>query len=44
MHGGNIWAAARRTGRPAAEWLDFSASINPLGMPPWVRAAALAAV
>ncbi|HYG58961.1 MAG TPA: aminotransferase class I/II-fold pyridoxal phosphate-dependent enzyme [Symbiobacteriaceae bacterium] len=44
MHGGNIWAAARRTGRPAGEWLDFSASINPLGMPPWVRAAAHAAM
>ncbi|HYF93065.1 MAG TPA: threonine-phosphate decarboxylase CobD [Symbiobacteriaceae bacterium] len=44
MHGGNVWAAARRTGRPAAQWLDFSASINPLGMPPWVRAAAVEAI
>lgn len=44
MHGGNIWEAARRTGRPALEWLDFSASINPLGMPPWVRTAVLNAV
>lgn len=44
MHGGNIWAAARRTGRPAGEWLDFSASINPLGTPPAVRAAARAAL
>lgn len=38
-HGGNIWRAARETGRPVPEWLDFSASINPLGSPPWVRAA-----
>ncbi len=44
MHGGNIWAAARRTGRPPAQWLDFSASINPLGTPPWVRAAARSAL
>lgn len=40
MHGGDIWAAARATGRPPAEWVDFSASINPLGAPAWVRAAA----
>lgn len=40
MHGGNIWAAARLTGRPPQEWIDFSASINPLGPPPWVMEAA----
>jgi threonine-phosphate decarboxylase len=40
MHGGNIWAAARATGRRPSEWLDFSASINPLGTPPWVKKAA----
>lgn len=44
MHGGNIWAAARATGRPAWEWLDFSASINPLGAPHWVSRAARAAM
>lgn len=44
MHGGNIWAAARQTGRPPAGWLDFSASINPLGAPPWVRSAVRAAL
>jgi threonine-phosphate decarboxylase len=32
-HGGNIYAAARRTGIPEARILDFSASINPLGVP-----------
>jgi len=35
-HGGNIWELARQTGRPAREWLDFSASINPLGPPAWL--------
>lgn len=40
MHGGNIWAAARLTGRPPQEWIDFSASINPLGPPAWVLEAA----
>jgi threonine-phosphate decarboxylase len=32
-HGGNIYAAARRTGIPKERILDFSASINPLGVP-----------
>ncbi len=32
-HGGDVLAAARRLGRPAEEFLDFSASINPLGLP-----------
>lgn len=44
MHGGNIWAAARHTGRPPSEWLDFSASINPLGPPPWLIDAARAGI
>lgn len=39
MHGGNIWAAARRSGRPPSGWYDFSASINPMGPPPWVMEA-----
>ena len=44
QHGGGIHQAAAELQRPVAELLDFSASINPLGMPPTVRAAALAAL
>ncbi len=32
-HGGNIYAASRKTGFPLSRILDFSASINPLGVP-----------
>jgi threonine-phosphate decarboxylase len=32
-HGGNIRAASQRTGIPEEEIMDFSASINPLGVP-----------
>ena len=32
-HGGNVYAASRRTGIPPEEIIDFSASINPLGIP-----------
>ena len=32
-HGGNIYAASRATGIPEEEILDFSASINPMGVP-----------
>ncbi len=32
-HGGNIYAASRRTGIPERKIIDFSASINPLGVP-----------
>jgi threonine-phosphate decarboxylase len=32
-HGGNIYAASRRTGIPEEHILDFSASVNPLGVP-----------
>ncbi|MHB8880907.1 MAG: threonine-phosphate decarboxylase CobD [Thermodesulfovibrionales bacterium] len=38
-HGGNIQAASRRTGIPEKRILDFSASINPLGMPEAARLA-----
>lgn len=38
-HGGDIWAAAAATGTRWQDWVDFSASINPLGPPPWVRRA-----
>ena len=43
-HGGGIHQAAAELQRPVAELLDFSASINPLGMPTTVRAAAEAAL
>ena len=36
-HGGNITKLAAATGRPAGEILDFSANINPLGPPEWLR-------
>lgn len=39
-HGGGIWRVARQLGIPAEEILDFSASINPLGMPRSVLEAA----
>jgi threonine-phosphate decarboxylase len=32
-HGGNIYRAAKKTGIPEEKILDFSASINPLGIP-----------
>ena len=40
-HGGDWYAAGQRFGAPV---LDFSANLNPLGMPPAVRAAAKAAL
>lgn len=39
LHGGDIRGAAEASGRNTAEILDFSANINPLGMPPGVREA-----
>lgn len=36
-HGGNITKLAATAGMPAGEILDFSANINPLGPPEWVR-------
>ncbi len=38
-HGGNIHAASRKTGIAEKRILDFSASINPLGMPEAARLA-----
>lgn len=35
-HGGNVWKLAERAGIRPEELLDFSASINPLGPPPWL--------
>lgn len=43
-HGGGIEQAAAELQRPVAELLDFSASINPLGMPTAVRVAAAGAL
>lgn len=37
-HGGNIYRASGETGIPVSEMLDFSASINPLGVPDSVAA------
>lgn len=36
-HGGNIVRLAGRAGLPPGEICDFSASINPLGFPEWLR-------
>jgi cobyric acid synthase CobQ/L-threonine-O-3-phosphate decarboxylase len=38
VHGGAVHAAARTLGCGVSEILDFSASINPLGPPSWLRA------
>jgi cobyric acid synthase CobQ/L-threonine-O-3-phosphate decarboxylase len=43
-HGGNIRALAGLSGRLPEAVLDFSANINPLGSPPWLRQAISAAV
>jgi len=43
-HGGNIAAVARSLGVPIDTLTDFSASINPLGVSPLVRAAIISAL
>jgi threonine-phosphate decarboxylase len=43
-HGGNIFAIARALGRRPEEFIDFSASINPLGPPGGVRDAVTGAL
>ena len=43
-HGGNFRALALATGAPADQILDFSASINPLGLPPRAEAALRGAI
>lgn len=40
IHGGDVWAAARGLGVETGRVIDFSASINPLGMPSGARKAA----
>jgi adenosylcobyric acid synthase len=37
QHGGNLQKLAAAAGRPAEEILDFSANLNPLGLPEWTR-------
>ena len=36
-HGGNLLSAAQQAGCQVGELLDFSANINPLGFPEWLR-------
>ncbi len=40
LHGGDLESAAEKSGRSLSEILDFSANINPLGMPSVIRKAA----
>jgi threonine-phosphate decarboxylase len=44
IHGGNVHAASRENGRPIPQLIDFSASINPLGVSPLVRRALVNAI
>ena len=37
-HGGNLRQLSAEVGIPADQLLDFSANLNPLGPPPWLRA------
>jgi threonine-phosphate decarboxylase len=37
VHGGDVWQAAEDLGIPACELLDFSANINPRGLPPLAK-------
>jgi len=43
-HGGNVFDIARQLGRPSSELIDFSASINPLGISSHVKDAIIAAL
>jgi len=43
-HGGNLRRLARASGKAESELLDFSANLNPLGPPEWLRAAIAANV
>lgn len=36
-HGGNLLHLSKLAGKPATELLDFSANLNPLGFPEWLR-------
>jgi threonine-phosphate decarboxylase len=37
VHGGEVWQVAEELGVPVSELLDFSANINPRGLPPLAR-------
>ena len=37
VHGGDVWQVGEELGIPASELLDFSANINPRGLPPRAR-------
>ena len=37
VHGGDVWQVGDEMGIPASELLDFSANINPRGLPPQAR-------
>lgn len=39
LHGGDIYGISEKTGIDPTEWLDFSANINPLGIPDGVMKA-----
>ena len=39
LHGGYRHRASEQTGKPVEEWLDFSANINPFGMPDGMKEA-----
>lgn len=43
-HGGNVFDVAGKTGMPLSELIDFSASINPLGLSAFVRDAIVSAL
>jgi threonine-phosphate decarboxylase len=37
VHGGDVWQVSEELGTPALDLLDFSANINPRGLPPKAR-------
>ncbi len=43
-HGGNVWSLAKEAGVSVNQLVDFSASINPLGPPDWLRTTISSAV
>lgn len=43
-HGGNLRRLAQTSGKDASKLIDFSANINPLGPPPWLRSTISSAV
>ena len=43
-HGGNIYKMAKKLGIPESEVLDFSANINPIGLPDFIREALISSI